>query len=53
MPKETQIQIRLSYEEKKALEAQAERDRLPLALWIRRLALEEAEKGARAAGVGQ
>lgn len=53
MPKETQVQIRLSYEEKAALEAQAERDRMPLALWIRRLALEEAARGEKnAAGKG-
>ena len=44
MSKETQIQLRLSYKEKKALEAQAERERLPLATWIRQLALKEAAR---------
>ena len=42
MPKETQIQLRLSYRDKKALEAQANRERLPLATWIRQLALKAA-----------
>lgn len=41
--RDCQIQIRVSHEEKVLMEAAARRDRLPLATWIRRIAMEAAE----------
>lgn len=44
------MQIRLDDEEKRALEAQARRERLDPATWARRALLEIADRGAKDAG---
>jgi predicted DNA binding CopG/RHH family protein len=44
MPRETAINVRLSFQEKEAIEAKAERDTLPLAEWLRLLALADDAK---------
>lgn len=49
MPRETQINIRVSFEEKRRLEEQAKREHEHLAEWMRRVLLEVAEKGAQLA----
>jgi predicted HicB family RNase H-like nuclease len=47
MPRETQVQIRVSKEEKEAMEARARSERLSLTAWLRRLALLDVERGAK------
>ncbi len=53
MERETQVQLRVSRDEKQRLQAQAEREDLKLATWMRRVLLAVADRGAKEEGVGR